>query len=131
VCDVSQVAGGAGTCALEILAELQPLGASTAVFIPVGGGGLCAGAQLRWLTLLSVGYRKAGAGTCVAQARDDSMPCAARAHFLSLTSAAMTRRNGSGAQVGGPKHQGIWVPAGCQQCDAGFGGSRPHTGPAQ
>ena len=73
----------------------------------------------------------AGAGTSFAQATHDSMLCAARAHFLSLTSAAMTRRDGSGAQVGGPKHQGDWVPAGCQQRDAGFSSSWPYTGPAQ
>ena len=49
-----QVAGGAGTCALELLAELHPPGASIAVFIPVGGGGLCAGAHLPWHMLLLV-----------------------------------------------------------------------------
>lgn len=38
-----KVAGGAGTCALELLAELRPPGGNLAVFIPVGGGGLCSG----------------------------------------------------------------------------------------
>ena len=38
-----QVAGGAGTIALEILAELRPPGGDLVVFIPVGGGGLISG----------------------------------------------------------------------------------------
>ncbi len=40
-----QVAGGAGTCALELLTELQPPGRDLLVFVPVGGGGLMSGAQ--------------------------------------------------------------------------------------
>ena len=38
-----QVAGGAGTIALEILAEVQPPCGDLVVFVPVGGGGLISG----------------------------------------------------------------------------------------
>lgn len=40
---VLQVAGGAGTCALELLAKLRSPGGNIVVFIPVGGGGLSSG----------------------------------------------------------------------------------------